>query len=79
MTEGAYWSSSIAIGNQLAGTAGGILNTGANVMGAINAVLLVWLADSFGWAFAMASNAVFTLIALALMMFVRTDEPIALD
>jgi ACS family glucarate transporter-like MFS transporter len=79
MTEGAYWSSSIAIGNQLAGTAGGILNTGSNVMGAINAVLFVWLAESYGWAFAMASNAVFTLIALALMMFVRTDEPIALD
>lgn len=79
MTEGAYWSSSIAIGNQLAGTAGGILNTGANIMGAINAILLVWLADSFGWAIAMASNAIFTLIALALMMFVRTDEPIPLD
>ena len=79
MTEGAYWSSSISIGNQLAGTAGGIMNTGANAMGAINAILFIWLADSYGWAFAMASNAFFSLMALGLMMLVSTEEPISLD
>jgi len=79
MTEGAYWSSSIAIGNQLAGAAGGILNTGANVMGAINALLVPWFAETFGWSFAIASNAIFTLLALLLLMFVRADEPIKLD
>ena len=79
MTEGAYWSSSIAIGNQFAGAAGGIMNTGANAMGAINAVLVVWLAESYGWSFAMASNAFFTLAALGLMLMVRTDKPIPLD
>jgi ACS family glucarate transporter-like MFS transporter len=79
MTEGAYWSSSISIGNQLAGTAGGIMNTGANAMGAVHAVLFIWLADSYSWAFAMASNALFSLLALGLMMLVRTEEPIPLD
>lgn len=79
MTEGAYWSSSISIGNELAGTAGGIMNTGANAMGAVHAVLFVWLADSYDWAFAMASNAFFSLFALGLMMLVRTEEPISLD
>jgi ACS family glucarate transporter-like MFS transporter len=79
MTEGAYWAASISIGRQFAGAAGGILNTGANVMGAINAVVLVWLAESHGWAFAMASNAVVTLLALLLMLPVRGDEPVPLD
>lgn len=79
MTEGAYWSSSISIGNQLAGTAGGIMNTGANAMGAVHAVLFVLLADSYSWAFAMASNAAFSLLALGLMMFVHTDDPVPLD
>jgi ACS family glucarate transporter-like MFS transporter len=79
ITEGAYWSSSIAIGNQLAGAAGGILNTGANAMGALNALIIPWLAQSFGWPFAIASNAIFTLLALVLLMFVRADEAMILD
>jgi ACS family glucarate transporter-like MFS transporter len=79
MTEGAYWAASISIGHQFAGAAGGILNTGGNVMGAINAVALVWLAESHGWTVAMASNAVFTLLALLLMLLVRGDEPVPLD
>jgi sugar phosphate permease len=78
MTEGAYWSASISIGNQLAGTAGGIMNTGANAMGAVHAVLFIWLAGSYSWEIAMASNAAVTLLALALMLLVRSDQPIAL-
>ena len=79
MTEGAYWSSSIAIGDQFAGAAGGIMNTGANAMGAINAILVVWLAETYSWSFAMATNACFTLVALGLMLFVRPDKPVRLD
>lgn len=79
MTEGAYWAASITIGHQFAGAAGGIMNTGANVMGAINAVVIVWLAENWGWAFAMASNAAVTLLALLLMLPVRGEEPIPLD
>ena len=55
------------------------MNTGANAMGAVNALLVPWFAQSFGWPFAIASNAIFTLIALLLLMFVRADEAIALD
>ena len=79
MTEGAYWAASISIGHQFAGAAGGIMNSGANFIGAINAVVLVWLAESCGWAFAMASNAAFTLLALILMLFVRGEESVPLD
>jgi len=79
MTDGPYWSASIAIGGHLAGTAGGVLNTGANAMGAVNGILLVWLADTYGWHWAMASNAVMTLLALALFLAVRSDKTVPLD
>lgn len=79
LTEGAYWNSSIAIGSQLAGAAGGVLNTGGNAMGIVNALLVAWFAHAFGWPFAIASGAVFALLAGVLMLFVRSDAPVKLD
>jgi len=79
LTEGAYWAASIAIGTQLAGMAGGILNTGANAMSVVSALLVPWFAHQFGWQFAIASGAIFALIAVVLLLFVRADETIKLD
>jgi ACS family glucarate transporter-like MFS transporter len=79
ITEGSYWSTSIAIGNQLAGAAGGVLNTGANAMGVLNALLVPWIALTFSWQVAVASGAIFSILALVLLMFVRADQPINLD
>lgn len=79
ITEGSYWSTSIAIGNQLAGAAGGVLNTGANAMGILNALLVPWIALTFSWQVAVASGALFSILALVLLMFVRADEAISLD
>jgi MFS family permease len=56
LCEGPYWSTSIAIGGQFAGTAGGLLNTGANLMGALGAVLVPMFASSFDWTIAIASG-----------------------
>ena len=79
ITEGSYWSASIAIGNQLAGAAGGILNTGANIMGIVTALLVPWIAVTFSWQVAIAAGAVFSILGLVLMLFVRADEAISLD
>jgi len=79
ITEGSYWSTSIAIGNQLAGAAGGVLNTGANAMGIVNALLVPWIATTFSWQAAIGSGAVFSTVALALLMLVRADQPIDLE
>ncbi len=79
ITEGSYWSTSIAIGNQLAGAAGGVLNTGANAMGIINALFVPWMAMTFSWQVAIGSGAIFSTLALVLFMFVRPDQPIDLD
>jgi ACS family glucarate transporter-like MFS transporter len=73
MTEGAYWAISIAIGGRHAGAAGGLMNTGANVMGFINALLVAVIASAFGWAVAIAIGGVFALLGAGLILLVRAD------
>ena len=79
LTEGTYWATSIAIGGQFAGAAGGVMNTGANVIGIFNALLVPWFAQAFGWTVAIASGGVFAFIGAALLLFVRADRSIKLD
>lgn len=73
-TEGPYWSGSIAIGGRHAGAAGGLLNTGANAMGFINALLLSSVAATFGWAVAIGIGGAFALVGAGLVLLVRFDE-----
>ncbi len=74
MTEGTYWATSIAVGGEFAGAAGGVLNTGANAMGVVNALLVPWFAGAFGWTVAIASGAGFAVLGAVLLLFVRADE-----
>lgn len=76
LTESSYWATSISIGNQFAGAAGGVMNTGANLMGVANAFLVPWFAKHFGWDIALASGAGFALLGAVLLFFVRADEAI---
>ena len=79
LTEGTYWASSIAIGGQFAGAAGGVMNTGANVIGILNALLIPWIAGATSWTFAIASGAFFCFLGALLMLLVRPDRSIELD
>lgn len=74
MTEGPYWGSSIALGGRHAGAAGGLMNTGANFMGFINALLLSLVADRLGWTIAIAIGAGFALLGAGLILLVRCDQ-----
>ena len=76
MTEGPYWASSIAIGGRHSGAAGGLMNTGANGMGFINALLLSVVAKYFGWTFAIAIGAGFALVGASLILLVRADQTV---
>lgn len=76
LNEGPYWATSVAVGGRHAGAAGGVMNTGANVMGVINALLVPFLASVFGWTTAIASGAFFALLGLLFMLLVRADRPI---
>jgi ACS family glucarate transporter-like MFS transporter len=74
VTEAPYWATTIAIGGEHAGAAGGVMNTGANVMGVINAMLVPLTAQALGWTFAMAMGGGFALLGALLMLFVRADR-----
>ena len=78
-TEGPYWATSTAIGGRHAGAAGGLLNTGANLMGFVNALLLAGLAERFGWTVAIGVGAAFAVTGAILILFVRADRPVAQD
>ena len=79
LTEGTYWATSIAIGGQFAGSAGGVMNTGANVIGILNALLIPWIAGAMSWTFAIASGAFFCFLGAVFMLLVRPDRPIKVD
>jgi ACS family glucarate transporter-like MFS transporter len=74
LNEGPYWATSIAVGGRHAGAAGGVMNTGANVMGVVNALLVPFFAHAFGWTFAIASGAIFAMIGVVFMLLVRADH-----
>jgi len=60
----------------LSGAAGSVMNTGANLMGVANALLVPWFANAFGWTVAIASGAGFALLGAVLLLFVRADKPL---
>jgi len=74
--EGPYWGCSIAIGGRHAGAAGGLMNTGGNAIGFVNAILLSTIAQYFGWSSAIAIGAVFALVGAGLILLVRADETV---
>lgn len=76
LTEGAYWATSIAIGGEQCGTAGGVMNTGGNLCGVVNALLVPVTAQLFGWTFAIASGGIFALIGAGLWFFIQPDRAI---
>ena len=78
-TEGPYWAASMAIGRRLAGSAGGVMNTGANAMGVIMTLSGPLIAAQLGWTVAMGTAVPFALLAAGLMMFVRADRPVRFD
>jgi ACS family glucarate transporter-like MFS transporter len=59
---GAYWASTTDLSKSYAGTLSGLMNTGANLGGAISPTLTPWLADQWGWP---ASLFVAALVAIA--------------
>lgn len=74
--EGPYWAMCTAVGGRHAGACTGVMNTGANLMGFINAILLAAVADRIGWPSAIAVGAVFAVLGAALILWVRADQMI---
>ena len=78
-TEGAYWAGMTFVAERHTATATGILNTGGNVVGVLSTQMFVLLEDQFGATVAVASGAVFALLAAGLWLLVRTDRPLRIE
>lgn len=72
-TEGAYAANGAAIGGRHSGAVYGLMNTGANLMGFVNALLLSAVAVWLGWKIAISMGAVFALLAVVFILLSRAD------
>ena len=77
ITEGAFWAAGIAIGGRHAAAACGVMNTGGNAVGFINALLVPFTAATLGWTAAMITGTAFAFVSAALWLFIRTDQLVA--
>jgi ACS family glucarate transporter-like MFS transporter len=73
-TEGAFAANAAAIGGRHSGAAYGLMNTGANLMGFVNALLLSGVAAWLGWPVAIALGAGFALLSALFILLARADR-----
>jgi ACS family glucarate transporter-like MFS transporter len=75
ITEAAYWSTMMSVAGRDASEAGGVLNTGGNIVGFVGGMLVPLTAVNFGWPAAVSMGSVFALIGAVLWLFIRGDRP----
>jgi ACS family glucarate transporter-like MFS transporter len=74
LTDPVYWGAIVSVAGRHAAVAGGVLNTGGNVVGGIGAILVPLIANYFGWPFAIATGSIFTFIGAILWLILRADS-----
>lgn len=73
-TVGAYWASTTDLSKAHAGTLSGLMNTGANVGGAISPVLTPWIAGYWGWPVSLAAAGFVAFTGAALWLRIKPGE-----
>jgi ACS family glucarate transporter-like MFS transporter len=71
---GAYWASTTDLSKTHAGTLSGLMNTGANLGGAISPSLTPWIADQWGWAAALGTAAVIAVTGGAMWLKIDPER-----
>lgn len=71
----AYFATALDIFPEYSATVSGTMNTGASLGGVIAPILTPWLANHFGWAYALSLAGIFSLIAALLWQFTGSPEP----
>ena len=61
-TVGAYWASTTDLSKAHAGTLSGLMNTGANIGGAISPTVTPWLAHHWGWPVSLGAAAIVAIV-----------------
>lgn len=72
-TEGPFWATMTQLSGEHSGIAGGTMNFGSNIGGAISPALTPWLAERIGWESALTLTAGLALVAGLLWLGVRVD------
>ncbi|MEW5977062.1 MAG: MFS transporter [Acidobacteriota bacterium] len=75
-TDGPFWATAIDLGGSEAGTASGIMNTGANVGGFIAPILTPWLASFIGWSGALYCSSAIVLTGVVCWFFIDLDSSV---
>lgn len=73
-TEGPFWATMTQLSGEHSGIAGGTMNFGSNVGGAISPVFTPWLAERIGWEMALTLTAGLALLAGVLWLGVRVER-----
>jgi ACS family glucarate transporter-like MFS transporter len=76
LTEGAYWAATINVAGRHSCAAGGVLNTGGNVVGGIGALLVPLTVEHAGWPAALATTSIFAFAGAGLWLLIRADRPL---
>ena len=74
---GAYWASTSDLSKTHAGALSGLMNTGANLGGALSPSLTPWMAAQWGWPIALAAAGAVAL--LGAVLWVKIDPAQKLD
>mgnify|MGYP001491069999 CR=1 FL=1 len=73
-SDGVFWAATMRIAGAQSQSATGLLNTGGNIVGGVGAMLVPFIAAQLGWTTAVASGALFSVVAAILWLGVRPDQ-----
>jgi ACS family glucarate transporter-like MFS transporter len=73
-TVGAYWTSTTDLSKTHAGTLSGLMNTGANIGGAISPSLTPWIASQWGWPASLTVAAIIAIVGGLLWIWIKPGE-----
>jgi ACS family glucarate transporter-like MFS transporter len=71
---GAYWASTTDLSKAHAGALSGLMNTGANVGGALSPSLTPWMAAEWGWSVALAAAGGIAVLGAVLWLKIDLEE-----
>jgi len=74
LTEGVYWAAVMSVSGRHAAAGCGVMNTGGNVVGGINALLVPLMARAFGWVPAIVTATAFAFTAAILWFWIEADR-----
>jgi MFS family permease len=73
-TEGAFWSSTVAVGQPRAGAATGIMNCGGNLGGMLGPIITALIASRFGWTAGLYFASAVMMIGMVAWFFIDPSE-----